>query len=45
MSATSVILKTADDFIADGHTPMMAQYHAVKAQHEDCLVFYRMGDL
>lgn len=44
MSATSVILKTADDFIADGHTPMMAQYHAVKAQHEDCLVFYRMGD-
>lgn len=36
--------KTADDYIADGHTPMMAQYHSVKSQHEDCLVFYRMGD-
>jgi DNA mismatch repair protein MutS len=37
-------LKTADDFMADGHTPMMAQYHAVKARHPDCLLFYRMGD-
>lgn len=36
--------KTADDFIADGHTPMMAQYMAVKAQYPDCLLFYRMGD-
>ncbi len=36
--------KTTDDYIADGHTPMMAQYMAVKAQHADCLVFYRMGD-
>ena len=25
-------------------TPMMAQYHALKAQAEDCLLFYRMGD-
>lgn len=25
-------------------TPMMAQYHAVKEQHKDCLLFYRMGD-
>jgi hypothetical protein len=23
---------------------MMAQYHAVKAAHPDCLLFYRMGD-
>jgi len=37
-------LKTVDDFIADGHTPMMAQYLSVKAQHPDCLVLYRMGD-
>lgn len=37
-------LKTSDDFIADGHTPMMAQYLSVKAQYPDCLVFYRMGD-
>src|SRR5271163_2910293 len=25
-------------------TPLMAQYRAVKAQHEDCLVFFRLGD-
>ncbi len=37
-------LKTADAFIAEGHTPMMAQYHTVKAQYPDCLLFYRMGD-
>lgn len=37
-------LKTEENFRADGHTPMMAQYMAVKAQHPDCLLFYRMGD-
>ncbi len=26
------------------HTPMMAQYHAQKEAHPDCLLFYRMGD-
>lgn len=26
------------------HTPMMAQYLALKAQHPDILLFYRMGD-
>ena len=26
------------------HTPMMAQYHAIKAAYPDTLVFYRMGD-
>ena len=25
-------------------TPMMAQYHALKAEAQDCLLFYRMGD-
>ena len=25
-------------------TPMMAQYLAIKQQHPDCLLFYRMGD-
>ncbi|MEY2943248.1 MAG: mismatch repair protein MutS [Pseudomonadota bacterium] len=25
-------------------TPMMQQYHALKAQARDCLLFYRMGD-
>ena len=27
-----------------GHTPMMAQYLRLKAQHADMLLFYRMGD-
>ncbi len=27
-----------------GTTPMMAQYLALKAQAQDCLLFYRMGD-
>ena len=26
------------------HTPMMAQYLAIKQQHPGTLVFYRMGD-
>lgn len=25
-------------------TPMMAQYHRIKEQHPDCLLFYRLGD-
>lgn len=33
---------TATDFSA--HTPMMAQYLRIKAEHPDTLVFYRMGD-
>jgi DNA mismatch repair protein MutS len=28
----------------ESHTPMMRQYLAIKAQHQDMLVFYRMGD-
>lgn len=37
-------LPSADDFIAQGHTPMMAQYMALKARHAGTLLFYRMGD-
>jgi len=37
-------LKTSEEFIADGHTPMMAQYMAIKARYPDALLFYRMGD-
>ncbi|MEM7679961.1 MAG: DNA mismatch repair protein MutS [Pseudomonadota bacterium] len=37
-------LKTVEDFLAEGHTPMMAQYHTIKAQYPECLLFYRMGD-
>lgn len=36
--------KNPDDFAADGHTPMMAQFLSIKAQYPDCLLFYRMGD-
>jgi DNA mismatch repair protein MutS len=25
-------------------TPMMAQYHRIKEDHQECLLFYRMGD-
>ena len=30
--------------VATTHTPMMAQYLAIKAEYPDTLVFYRMGD-
>jgi len=30
--------------MARGHTPMMQQYLAIKAEHPDVLLFYRMGD-
>ncbi|MBS0609731.1 MAG: DNA mismatch repair protein MutS, partial [Proteobacteria bacterium] len=33
-----------DKFDISGHTPMMAQYLALKAQHPDTLLLYRMGD-
>jgi DNA mismatch repair protein MutS len=44
MGETAAKIKTADDFIADGHTPMMAQFMTIKEAHPDCLLFYRMGD-
>ena len=28
----------------DAVSPMMTQYLAIKAEHPDCLLFYRMGD-
>ncbi len=30
--------------MAEGHTPVMAQYLALKDAHPDCLLFFRMGD-
>lgn len=30
--------------VSDSLTPMMRQYHGLKAQHPDMLLFYRMGD-
>ena len=35
---------TAADLLAQGHTPMMAQYLAIKGEYPETLVFYRMGD-
>src|SRR5450755_2318032 len=32
------------DPVLGPHTPMMAQYLRIKAEHPDTLVFYRMGD-
>ena len=41
MSQTEV---TNNSVINQAHTPMMRQYFALKAQHPDMLLFYRMGD-
>lgn len=30
--------------VEQNHTPMMQQYHAIKEQYPDCLLFFRMGD-
>jgi DNA mismatch repair protein MutS len=39
---TELVAGSADQ--AAKHTPMMAQYLAIKAEHPQTLVFYRMGD-
>ncbi len=36
--------RSFDDSARSAHTPMMAQYLAIKAEHPETLVFYRMGD-
>lgn len=41
---SNAAVKTVEDYIADGHTPMMAQFHATKTQYPNALLFYRMGD-
>ncbi len=38
----STIAKDSPDFSA--HTPVMAQYLRIKAEHPDVLMFFRMGD-
>ncbi len=42
-SALSIDDRMAE-FMAQGHTPMMAQYHVLKSEHKGCMLFYRMGD-
>jgi hypothetical protein len=38
-TAQTAAVKTTDDFLALGHTPMMAQYNVAKSSHPDCLLF------
>jgi DNA mismatch repair protein MutS len=40
----SAVAAPPDGGEASPSTPMMAQYLAIKRQHPDCLLFYRMGD-
>jgi DNA mismatch repair protein MutS len=41
---TEPVENPADKYIAQGHTPMMAQYLSIKDRYPDALLFYRMGD-
>src|ERR1700744_5848666 len=34
----------AEPSAAENTTPLMAQYFAVKERHQDCLLFFRLGD-
>ncbi len=42
--ATAISEQTSPAKALAGHTPMMTQYLAIKAEYPDTLVFYRMGD-
>lgn len=42
VAPTTTTVKTAADF--PDHTPMMAQYLAIKSEYPSTLLFYRMGD-
>lgn len=44
--STPPSLKNADDTVVNhpAATPMMMQYFTIKDDHQDCLLFYRMGD-
>lgn len=34
----------SDNVLFSAHTPMMQQYYEIKIAHQDCLLFYRLGD-
>ncbi len=45
MTSLAPLTETPSEIaIPEGSTPMMAQYLAIKAEHADCILFYRMGD-
>ncbi|MFM7850123.1 MAG: DNA mismatch repair protein MutS, partial [Rubrivivax sp.] len=41
---TAATITAPPEAAVSAHTPMMAQYLRIKADHPDTLVFYRMGD-
>ena len=41
---TTATITAPPEAAFSAHTPMMAQYLRIKAEHPDTLVFYRMGD-
>jgi DNA mismatch repair protein MutS len=43
-TASEITEGLIEPYLADGHTPMMAQYLATKEQYPESLLFYRMGD-
>lgn len=44
MTQPNPITEVTSSSLPDATTPLMAQYHAVKAGYADALLFYRMGD-
>ena len=44
MPAENPVDASVNPMDLSGHTPMMAQYFGLKADHPDTLLFYRMGD-
>ena len=43
-SVKVIIVKYIVNNMANKSTPAMEQYFHIKDQHQDCLLFYRMGD-
>ena len=35
---------TSPKTLPGSDTPMLKQYQAIKAQHQDCILFFRLGD-
>src|SRR5580698_2660552 len=45
MAASTQVQRLFPDWpVEETMTPLMTQYKAIKAEHQDCLVFFRLGD-
>lgn len=42
--AKSLDTSLAFSNIRESQSPMLKQYHAIKARHKDCILFFRLGD-